>query len=62
MFLFWVRSGRVALQVKSKATGYGQGRLNNFGALGENFKWILFLTLKSKFVQIKINLLHSSIN
>ena len=32
------------------------------GALDENFKWILFLTLKSKFVQIKINLLHGSIN
>ena len=33
------------------------------GALGENFKWIFFfLTLKSKFVQIKINLLHGSIN
>ena len=32
------------------------------GALGENFKWILFLILKSKFVQIKIILLHGSIN
>ena len=32
------------------------------GVLGENFKWILFLTLKSKFVKIKINLLHGSIN